>query len=107
MPPLLATLAVLAAGSLGYDVFVLRDLTERSLLLYQTPESAATPLMEAIESRFPGVKVFSLPSVGDDRRARHIELGVKGPVALVEAAWPELESGARALGPVEDLPASR
>lgn len=32
--PLLATLAVLAAGSLGYDVFVLRDLTERSLLLF-------------------------------------------------------------------------
>ncbi|MEI8303358.1 MAG: molybdopterin-binding protein [Burkholderiales bacterium] len=77
---------------------------ERSLLLFQTPESAATPLMEAIETRFPGVKVFSLPSVGDDRRARHIELGVKGPVALVAAAWPELDAGARALGPVEDLP---
>jgi hypothetical protein len=29
---------------------------------------------------------------------------VKGPVALVAAAWPELDAGARALGPVEDLP---
>jgi molybdopterin-biosynthesis enzyme MoeA-like protein len=76
---------------------------ERSLLLYDTPEAAATPLMEAIEARFPGVKVFSLPSVGDGRRARHIELGVKGPTALVAAAWPELEAGARGLGPVEPV----
>ena len=74
---------------------------ERSLLLYETPEAAATPLMEAIEARFPGVKVFSLPSVGDDRRARHIELGCKGPADRVALAWPELEAGARALGPVE------
>jgi molybdopterin-biosynthesis enzyme MoeA-like protein len=76
---------------------------ERSLLLYDTPEAAATPLMEAIESRFPGVKVFSLPSVGDGRRARHIELGVKGPAALVAAAWPELEAGAQTLGPIEPV----
>lgn len=32
--PLLLTLGVLTAASLGYDVFVLRDLTERSLLLF-------------------------------------------------------------------------
>jgi molybdopterin-biosynthesis enzyme MoeA-like protein len=74
---------------------------ERSLLLFDTPEATATPLMEAIEGRFPGVKVFSLPSVGDARRARHIELGVKGPAYQVAAAWPELEAGARRLGPVE------
>jgi molybdopterin-biosynthesis enzyme MoeA-like protein len=74
---------------------------ERSLLLFETPEATATPLMESIEARFPGVRVFSLPSVGDGRRARHIELGVKGPAEKVAAAWPALEEGARRLGPVE------
>lgn len=32
--PVLAVLAVLTAASLGYDIFVLRDLTERSLILF-------------------------------------------------------------------------
>lgn len=31
--------------------------------------------MEAVEARFPGIKVFSLPSV--DHPQYHIELGVK------------------------------
>ena len=73
---------------------------ERSLLLFEVPESAATPLMEAIEARYPGIKVFSLPSVGDATLRRHIELGVKGPTALLDAAWRDLESGARGLGEV-------
>ncbi len=73
---------------------------ERSLLLFEVPESAATPLMEAVEARYPGIKVFSLPSVGDATLRRHIELGVKGPTGLLEAAWQELESGARRLGEV-------
>lgn len=71
---------------------------ERSLLLFEVPESAATPLMEAVEAEFPGVKVFSLPSVGEGGARRHIELGVKGPLPMLEAAWSRLESGARALG---------
>jgi len=73
---------------------------ERSLLLFEVPESAATPLMEAVEARYPGIKVFSLPSVGDATLRRHIELGVKGPTALLDAAWHDLERGARGLGEV-------
>ena len=73
---------------------------ERSLLLHGVAEATATPLMEAIEAEFPGVRVFSLPSAGQDGRARHIELGVKGPLALLDAAWARLESGARRLGQV-------
>ena len=68
--------------------------------MFEVPESAATPLMEAIEARYPGIKVFSLPSVGDATLRRHIELGVKGPTALLDAAWRDLESGARGLGEV-------
>jgi molybdopterin-biosynthesis enzyme MoeA-like protein len=68
-----------------------RPTAERSLLLYETPESAIAPLMMQVEARFPGVKTFSLPSIGDgsDGRParRHIELGVKGPPAAVEPAF--------------------
>jgi molybdopterin-biosynthesis enzyme MoeA-like protein len=71
---------------------------ERSLLLYEVPESRATPLMEAVEAEFPGVKVFSLPSVGEAGERRHIELGVKGPLSLLDPAWERLEQGARQLG---------
>ena len=78
---------------------------ERSLLLYEVPESAATPLMEAIEAQYPGVRVFSLPSVGEGGQRRHIELGVKGPVALLEPAWQSLQAGAGALGgQIEQMP---
>ncbi|MEN9316200.1 MAG: hypothetical protein RIS35_2593 [Pseudomonadota bacterium] len=73
---------------------------ERSLLLYGVAEATATPLMEAVEAAFPEIRVFSLPSAGQDGRARHIELGVKGPLGLLDAAWTMLEAGARRLGEV-------
>ena len=82
---------------------------ERSLLLYGTPESAIVPLMQDIESRFSGVRTFSLPSVGDgsDGRLarRHIELGVKGPPSLVPGAYDYMQAQLRAIGAeVELLP---
>ncbi|HEV7816217.1 MAG TPA: molybdopterin-binding protein [Janthinobacterium sp.] len=60
---------------------------ERAVLVYEATESALTPLMEAIEARFPLVKVFSLPSVGDAHTRRHIELGVKGEPAQTAEAF--------------------
>ena len=60
---------------------------EKSVFVYESMESTLTPLMEAIEAQFPQIKVFSLPSVGDAQRRRHIELGVKGEAALVEASF--------------------
>ena len=44
-------------------------------------EASLTPLMEAIEAGFAGIKVFSLPSVDHPQWGRHIELGVKGDPA--------------------------
>ncbi len=77
-------------------------LAERSLVLFDTPESAIAPLMEDVEMRFPGTKSFSLPSVGDgsDGRLarRHIELGVKGPPALLDDAFAWLRSAVARLG---------
>jgi molybdopterin-biosynthesis enzyme MoeA-like protein len=81
---------------------------ERSLLVYETPESALVPLMEAVERQFAGIKAFSLPSIGDggDGRParRHVELGVKGEAALVEPAFGLLVQGVRALGAPFDPP---
>ena len=76
---------------------------ERSFLVFGLPESRLTPLMERIEAEFDGVKVFSLPSVGDaargERYARsHIDLGVKGSPEAVARAYLVLREGALTLG---------
>jgi molybdopterin-biosynthesis enzyme MoeA-like protein len=60
---------------------------ERALHVFEQAEAALTPLMESLEARYPGVNVFSLPSVGDERTRRHIELGVKGAPELVAPAF--------------------
>ena len=59
---------------------------ERSVIVFGAMEAALTPLMEAIESDFPGIKVFSLPSVDHPDWGRHIELSVKGDAAKLDAA---------------------
>ena len=69
----------------------LRDWSEKAVLVKGGSESALTPLMEDIEARWPGVKVFSLPSVDHPVHGAHIELGVKGPSALVDAAFAALQ----------------
>lgn len=58
---------------------------EHSFLVFSIPESRITPALQTLEEQWPGVKAFSLPSVGDVGQP-HIELGVKGePVAATEA----------------------
>lgn len=72
-------------------------LVERSVIVFGSMEATLTPLMEQVEARFPGVKVFSLPSVDHPQWGRHIELGVKAgsdPAAAFEA----LRAGLHGLG---------
>ncbi len=69
---------------------------ERSVIVMGSMEATLTPLMVRIEAAHP-VKVFSLPSVDHPTYGRHIELGVKGAVGAVEAAFRELLAGLRAL----------
>jgi molybdopterin-biosynthesis enzyme MoeA-like protein len=67
---------------------------EKSVVVFGAMEASLTPLMEAIESRHAGVKVFSLPSVDHPEWGRHIELGVKGEAnAVLDAAYAELLEG--------------
>ncbi len=70
---------------------------ERSVIVFGAMEASLTPLMEDIEARFPGVKVFSLPSVDHPEYGRHIELGVKA-VADPASAYAALRAGLEAFG---------
>lgn len=75
---------------------------ERSVIVFGAMEASLTPLMEDIEARFPGVKVFSLPSVDHPTYGRHIELGVKhraDPVQAYAALRAGLEAAGARLGP--------
>jgi len=76
---------------------------ERSVIVYQGIEAQLTPLMRQIEATHPQCKVFSLPSVDHPEYGRHLELGVKGPLQAVQAAYADLLAGLRAaaahLGP--------
>lgn len=66
---------------------------ERSLIVQGAMEASLTPLMEAIEADFGGVKVFSLPSVDHPQWGRCIELGVKGDAERLTAAYDALKRG--------------
>ncbi|WP_066339541.1 competence/damage-inducible protein A [Azohydromonas lata] len=66
---------------------------ERSVIVMGAMEAVLTPLMEAVEATHERVRVFSLPSVDHPQWGRHVELGVKGPAAVVDAAFDELRAG--------------
>jgi len=85
------------------SLFHRENWAEQSFIVPKGIESVLTPLMERIEASFPGVKVFSLPSVGDPSKGgvyadRHIELGIKGNAGLLESAWIALRTGTESLG---------
>ena len=71
---------------------------EKSVIVLGGLEAALTPLMLEIEAKFAAVKVFSLPSVDHPQWGRHIELGVKGDAARIDAAFASLVHGLNQLG---------
>jgi len=66
---------------------------ERSVIVFGAMEATLTPLMETVEMQFPGVKVFSLPSVDHPQWGKHIELGVKGEELISVEAFAALKAG--------------
>jgi len=66
---------------------------EASIMVYNSGEGTLIPLMQAVEAKYRGLKVFSLPSVGEDGRRRHIELGARGVPEEVPLALEELKRG--------------
>jgi len=71
---------------------------EMSVIVFGAMEAALTPLMEAVEKTFQGIKVFSLPSVDHPEWGRHIELGVKGDAERLAPAYRSLIEGLREHG---------
>lgn len=65
---------------------------DRAILLTgeKAYESALLDLMERIVTRYPDLKLFSLPSLTNDGVRRHLELGVNGAADRVEQALAEI-----------------
>ena len=63
---------------------------EESMLVFEAGESQLIPAMQAVEAGFKGIKVFSLPSMGNDGSRIHVELGVRGDPAQVDPAMEKL-----------------
>jgi molybdopterin-biosynthesis enzyme MoeA-like protein len=71
---------------------------EGSIFVYEAGESQLVPQMQEVGARYPGVKVFSLPSMGEDGSRRHVELGVRGDPAQAGEALELLKAGVKAAG---------
>jgi molybdopterin-biosynthesis enzyme MoeA-like protein len=74
------------------DRFNARPDIESAIIVWEGLESELLDLMQRIERDYPGIIVFSLPSLGTETRRRHIELGVRGSPDVVPAAMAEIEA---------------
>jgi molybdopterin-biosynthesis enzyme MoeA-like protein len=82
--------------------------SEASILVYEAGESQLIAAMDAVGARYPGVKVFSLPSMGEDGSRRHVELGVRGDPPQVPGAIEALRQAVRLAGfPFSDAPKAK
>jgi molybdopterin-biosynthesis enzyme MoeA-like protein len=72
--------------------------SEASILVYEAGESQLIGVMDAIGAGYPGVKVFSLPSMGPKGERIHVELGVRGDPAQVGGAIEAMRSAVGGLG---------
>jgi molybdopterin-biosynthesis enzyme MoeA-like protein len=80
--------------------------SESSIIVYEAGESMLIPAMESVEKAYDKLKAFSLPSMGPNASRRHVELGVRGDPAQVEAAIEEMRRQVRAWGfPFDEAPA--
>ena len=69
---------------------------DHAILVGEAGESQLIDLMNETVARYPDLRLFSLPHIGDG--GRHIELGVRGDAAQVVAAMAELRAGVTSLG---------
>jgi molybdopterin-biosynthesis enzyme MoeA-like protein len=80
------------------DRFNSQQWKELSILVFEAGESQLIPAMKAVEAAYRGIKVFSLPSMGQDGSRIHVELGVRGEPGEVEPAMDELRARVRDAG---------
>ena len=74
------------------DLFNRNPMVDKAFLLTgaNAYESALLDLMERIVADYPDLRLFSLPSIGEDGQRRHLELGVEGAEARVDLALEEI-----------------
>jgi molybdopterin-biosynthesis enzyme MoeA-like protein len=77
------------------DRFAPGSIAESSIIVREAGESQLIDLMNVCQTRFPQIKVFSLPRLEPDR---HIELGARGAAVEVQGAIAALKKGVSALG---------
>ncbi len=71
---------------------------EQAIIVWEGNEGALLGLMRRVETQYPGVSVFSLPSFGHGAVRRHIELGVRGDPVHVPAAMVAMRAEVSRLG---------
>jgi molybdopterin-biosynthesis enzyme MoeA-like protein len=69
-----------------------------SILVFEAGESQLIAAMQSVEAAFPGIKAFSLPSMGPRGERIHVELGVRGEPTAVATAMETLRVEVRKLG---------
>jgi molybdopterin-biosynthesis enzyme MoeA-like protein len=74
------------------DSFNAKPEAEAAIIVWDGVEGLMVELMERIERDYPGLIVFSLPSLGNASIRRHVELGVRGDPAQVPPAMAEIEA---------------
>ena len=63
---------------------------DHSMVVHHLYEAAVTPLMRSLAEKYPQLKIYSLPSAGEDGKPKHVELGLK---AYADAAAEQEEGG--------------
>jgi len=76
-------------------LFHQQDYIESSVIVNDAPESDLIDLMNHLLTKYPTLKVFSLPKTS---ARRVVELGVKGESDLVQQAMHDLKTGVTDLG---------
>ena len=96
------------------DRFNQTERGSRSVYVFGQPESRVVPIMEYVEHTYPGVRSYSLPSVGwqnaDGTAVKpHIEFGIKaegGACRDLDKAWDEVLQRLKDVGAeLKDTPA--
>jgi molybdopterin-biosynthesis enzyme MoeA-like protein len=72
--------------------------SEASTLVYEAGKSQLIGAIKAVGAHYPGVKVFSLPSMGPKGERIHVELGVRGDPQQVTEAIAALRAAVTKLG---------
>lgn len=88
------------------DRFHQTESSQRSIWVFGLPESHVAPLMRKVEANYPGIRSFSLPSVGwtDDNGQTvppHIDFGIKAEgeaCRFLDEAWEQMLADLQNIG---------